>query len=79
MSTTTPVIVYSSNTCGYCKQLKKYLSDENIAFEERNVDTNDAYYDELEALGVSSLPVTLIGDAKILGMNTTRIKSALGM
>lgn len=79
MSTTAPVIVYSSNTCGYCKQLKKYLSDENIAFEERNVDTNDAYYDELEALGVSSLPVTLIGDTKILGMNTTRIKAALGM
>lgn len=79
MMSTTPVIVYSSTTCGYCTQLKKYLNDQNIAFEERNVDTNDAYYDELEAMGMSSLPVTVIGDAKILGMNTTRIKAALGL
>jgi len=78
MSTAAPeVIVYSSTSCTYCAQLKKYLNDQSIAFEERNIDTNDAYIDELQALGMSSLPVTVIGDTKILGLNPTRIKKAL--
>ncbi|MCS7463953.1 glutaredoxin family protein [Paenibacillus doosanensis] len=78
MSTaTTPVIVYSSTTCTYCKQLKTYLTDQNIAFEERNIDHNDAYREELQAMGMSSIPVTVIGDTRILGLNPTRIKKAL--
>jgi glutaredoxin len=77
MSAAAQVIVYSSNTCTYCKQLKQYLNEQSIAFEERNIDVNDAFIDELQALGVSSLPVTLIGDNKILGFNTTRIQKAL--
>ncbi|MDF2959571.1 MAG: NrdH-redoxin [Paenibacillus sp.] len=77
MSTATQVIVYSSNTCTYCKQLKQYLNDQSIPFEERNIDTNDAFIDELQAMGMSSLPVTVIGETKILGLNPTRIQKAL--
>lgn len=71
------VIVYSSHTCTYCKQLKTYLNAQNIPFEERNIDDNPAYGDELFAMGMRSLPVTLIGDQKILGLNPTRIQQAL--
>lgn len=77
MSNATEVIVYSSNSCMYCKKLKQYLNENSIAFEERNIDANDAFIDELQALGVSSLPLTLIGETKILGFNTTRIQNAL--
>lgn len=77
MSTATQVIVYSSNTCMYCKKLKQYLNENSISFEERNIDANDAFIDELQAMGVSSLPLTLIGDTQILGFNTTRIQNAL--
>jgi glutaredoxin-like protein NrdH len=72
-----PVIVYSSNTCTYCYQLKKYLNEQAIEFEERNIDVNNAFIDELQAMGVSSLPLTVIGETKILGFNTTRIQKAL--
>ncbi|MEK3719438.1 MULTISPECIES: glutaredoxin family protein [Paenibacillus] len=71
------VIVYTGNHCPYCNQLKKYLNEQNIAFEERNVETNDQYADELQNMGMSSIPVTVIGEHTILGMNTTRIKKAL--
>ncbi|MBE1446506.1 glutaredoxin family protein [Paenibacillus sp. OAS669] len=76
-TTTTQVIVYSSTTCTYCSQLKKYLTEQQIAFEERNIDVNEAYRDELEAMGMSSIPVTVIGETRILGLNPTRIKKAL--
>jgi glutaredoxin-like protein NrdH len=68
-ATASNVIVYSGTNCPYCAQLKKYLNEQNIAFEERNV--------ELHNLGMSSIPVTVIGENTILGLNPTRIKKAL--
>jgi glutaredoxin-like protein NrdH len=75
--TTANVIVYSGTNCPYCSQLKKYLNDQDIAFEERNVETNEQYAEELRSMGMSSIPVTVIGETKILGLNPTRIKKAL--
>jgi glutaredoxin-like protein NrdH len=75
--TTANVIVYSGTHCTYCAQLKKYLNEQNIAFEERNVETNEQYAEELRSMGMSSIPVTVIGETKILGLNPTRIKKAL--
>ncbi|TRY27508.1 glutaredoxin family protein [Brevibacillus sp. LEMMJ03] len=70
-------IVYSSTNCGFCKQLKTYLEEQNISYEERNIDENETYREELRRLGVMSVPLTLIGDKQILGFNPTRIKKAL--
>lgn len=70
-------IVYSSTNCGYCKQLKSFLEEQNIAFEERNIDENETYREELSRLGMMSVPLTLIGDKQILGFNPNRIKKAL--
>jgi glutaredoxin len=78
MSANTPrVFVYSSTHCVYCKQVKQYLTEQNVPFEERMVDTNDAFAEELMNMGMSAVPVTVIGDTKILGFNTARIQKAL--
>lgn len=76
MSTPT-AIVYSSTNCQYCSQLKQYLTDQQISYEERNIDTNPAYGEQLQQLGLISVPVTVIGDMQILGLNPSRIKKAL--
>ncbi|TMV47480.1 glutaredoxin family protein [Paenibacillus mesophilus] len=73
----TEAIVYSSTNCHYCAQLKQYLKDQNIAYEERNIDTNAEYAKQLEGMGLMSVPVTVIGEMHILGLNPTRIKKAL--
>ncbi|NRR22316.1 glutaredoxin family protein [Brevibacillus sp. MS2.2] len=70
-------IVYSSTNCNFCKQLKSYLTEQNISFEERNIDEKDEYGQELSRLGVMSVPLTVIGEKQILGFNPTRIKKAL--
>ncbi|MBP1156933.1 MULTISPECIES: glutaredoxin family protein [unclassified Paenibacillus] len=77
MSNTSNVIVYSSENCPYCMQLKKYLKDQQVDFEERNISLNEEYANELESMGISSVPLTVIGEHKILGMNITRLKKAL--
>jgi glutaredoxin len=70
-------IVYSSTHCHYCAQVKQYLRDQQIEFEERNIDANPEYAEELQKLGLMSVPVTVIGDKTILGLNPSRIRKAL--
>lgn len=67
-------IVYSSTNCVYCKQLKQYLEEQNLPYEERNIDENPAYGEELQRMGLMSVPVTVIGEKQILGFNPTRIQ-----
>ena len=34
------VTVYTTTRCPYCVMLKNFLSDQNIAFKEVNIETN---------------------------------------
>jgi len=70
-------IVYSSTNCNFCKQLKTYLDEQNISYEERNIDESDEFAQELHNLGIMSVPLTVIGEKQILGFNPNRIKKAL--
>ncbi|WGV61439.1 glutaredoxin family protein [Brevibacillus brevis] len=72
-------IVYSSTHCNFCQQLKSYLTEQNISFEERNIDEKEEYFQELSRLGVMSVPLTVIGEKQVLGFNPTRIKKALAV
>ena len=70
-------IVYTSSHCPYCTRVKSFLADKGIAFEERNVETNEAYAQQLLDTGIRSVPVIVIGKHRIVGMNTTEINRAL--
>ncbi|MBM7564935.1 glutaredoxin family protein [Paenibacillus sacheonensis] len=77
MSTTNPVIIYTSTHCNYCKQVKSFLSDRGVTYEERNIDLNDQYGEELWNTGLRSVPVTVVGERSILGFNQVELNRAL--
>lgn len=77
MSQHSNVIVYTGTHCHYCAQLKSYLKDQKIDFEEKNIEENDNYAEELWNMGMRSVPVTVIGETKILGFNPTRVEKTL--
>ena len=56
----------------------EYLSQKGIAFIERNVGRDPKAREELMALGLTSLPVLLIGDKRLTGFNPAQIDTALG-
>lgn len=70
-------IVYTSTNCSHCKQVKSYLTEQGVAFEERNIETNEDYAQEVWDMGVRAVPLTLIGDARIAGMNKTQFAKVL--
>jgi glutaredoxin len=57
--------------------VKEFLSRAGHAFESRNIEEDDAAYDELMALGARAVPVTVIDKEVIIGFDQTRLRAAL--
>lgn len=71
------VILYTSTNCPHCRQVKGYLADKGIEFEERNIEQNDEYAQQVWDMGVRAVPLTVIGENRVLGMNTTQFEKFL--
>jgi glutaredoxin len=72
------VIVYTNTNCPHCRQVKEYLTEKDVAFEERNIGQNDEYARQVWDMGMRAVPVTVIGDHRILGMNKLQFEKYLG-
>ena len=74
------VTVYSTPTCPWCKKTKEFLKANNIEFENKDVSSDDAASKTMiEKSGQMSVPVTDIDGTIIVGFDTDKIKSALGI
>lgn len=73
-----PVTVYTRTTCAPCKTVKYWLNKKGIAFTEKNVDENPEFAQEaFSKSGFTAVPVTVVGDKVIAGMNLSLISQAL--
>ncbi|MDR7319223.1 glutaredoxin family protein [Brevibacillus nitrificans] len=78
------VIIYTQTTCGPCQEEKMWLTSQQVAFEDRDIRKNDAYFQEAISLGASMTPVTLIKkdngeDVVIHGFDKEALKEALSL
>ena len=71
------VTVYTSNTCPYCTMAKDYLKDREVAFEEKNVQTDKEARQELMAMGYTGVPVICVDDQQIVGFDKARLDELL--
>lgn len=60
--------VYTTSTCPYCHALMSWLEDLGVEYEEINAENMP---------DITSVPVTEIGDKRIIGFDRPAIKSAL--
>ena len=57
--------------------VKEFLSREGHPFETKNIEDDDAAYDELMKLGARSVPVTVSDDRVVTGFDQARLREAL--
>ena len=57
--------------------MKEFLSREGHAFEARNIEEDDAAYEELMAMGARAVPVTVVGKEVVIGYDQARLRAAL--
>lgn len=80
------VTIYSTTTCPYCKMLKGYLSEKNIAYTEKVTDQDIASQEEMMKLseGFMGVPFTVITKddgsvVKIRGFDKAKVDETLGI
>ncbi|MGG0494851.1 glutaredoxin family protein [Priestia megaterium] len=54
------IIVFTQEDCIYCKKQKEWLSQNNIEYQEKNVDKDDEYRLELLERKIMGVPYTII-------------------
>jgi glutaredoxin len=57
--------------------VKEFLSQNNIAFTDRNIAEDEAALKELEKLGYMTTPVTLIDGEVVVGFDISKLRSLL--
>ncbi|MDO8619732.1 MAG: glutaredoxin domain-containing protein [bacterium] len=60
------LILYTKVGCGWCVRVRDFLTEKKVPFEEREVLTNKAFFDELLAKSEQTKTPTLDLDGAIL-------------
>lgn len=72
-----PVTVYTRTTCAPCRTVKYYLQKRGVVFTEKNIDDPDNQA-EFARLGTFSMvPLVVVGEHKIQGLNLGLLAEAL--
>lgn len=77
------ITIFTTNTCGYCVMVKKWLGSKGHSYQEVNLDQNPARQAEALALsGALTVPVTVVtkeDDTKevIVGFNLAKLAPAV--
>lgn len=81
MTTSQPkVIVFSTPTCSFCNQAKRYFREKNIRFTDVDVSKDQsAARDMMRRTGQMGVPVILINNKPIIGFDRPKINQMLNI
>jgi glutaredoxin len=63
----------------FCARVKEFLRQNNVAFTDRDITSDESALAELEKLGVMTTPVTVVDGEKVIGYDVNRLKVLLGL
>jgi glutaredoxin 3 len=72
--------IYSTPTCGFCKQAKEFLTEKNIPFTEYNVASDAEKRNELvEKSGQMGVPVIDVDGQILIGYDRATLAKLVGI
>ncbi|MFZ5585382.1 MAG: glutaredoxin family protein [Thermodesulfobacteriota bacterium] len=80
-----PIKLYALSTCSHCRNAKKFLDENQVAYDCVEVDLcpldqREALIDEVRKYNPNlSFPTLVIGDKVIVGYRENEIKELLGL
>jgi len=63
----------------FCQSVKEFLSQNGIAYEEKDVSANEAALHELMHMGVFTTPATVIDGEVVVGFDRKKLTELLGI
>ena len=77
---TLKIEIYSTPTCGFCKQAKEFLTENNIPFVDYNVATDAEKRNELvEKSGQMGVPVIDVDGQIMVGYDRATLAKLVGI
>ncbi len=76
---TPEIVVYSGTHCAPCDAVKAFLKENGFDYAEKNVNKDKEARQEMRAMGMVSIPVTVIGEHTIQGFDKPALQTALGL
>lgn len=73
------VVIYTSDSCGYCHAAKDFLKQNKISFVEHNISKDTEARRELTKKGYRSVPLILVNDKEILGFDKEELIKQLNL
>lgn len=73
------VVIYTSDTCGYCHAAKDFFDESGITYTEKNVSQDVDARKELISKKIRGVPYILVGDEAIEGFNRERLTELFGL
>jgi len=74
------VIVFSTPTCTFCNQAKRYFKEKNIKFTDVDVSKDQsAARDMMRRTGQMGVPVILINNKPVIGFDRNKINQMLNI
>jgi glutaredoxin len=61
----------------FCGKVKEFLSQNNIAFTDRNIAADETALTELEKLGYMTTPVSVIDGEVVVGFDVPKLRRLL--
>ncbi len=63
----------------FCQSVKEFLSQNEIAYEEKDVSADEAALHELMHMGVFTTPATVIDGEVVVGFDRKKLAELLGV
>lgn len=72
------ITIYTTPTCGFCRQTKEFFKEHNIKFKEINVNEDEKAAEKMiEKSGQYGVPVIDVNGEIIVGFDQEALKKAL--
>lgn len=71
------VIIYSSKTCGYCKQAKDYLRELGVEYIEKDVNSDFDAQRDMALMKATGVPVIKVDDDVVIGFDKVKLKNLI--
>lgn len=75
--TSARVVLYSTEWCGYCKQIRRFLDQKGIPYQAFDIEKDAQARKAYEALGGGGIPFVDVNGTLIRDYSTEKIMAAL--
>lgn len=74
------ITIYSTPTCHFCHMAKDFLTENNVAFTDYNVQTDlEKRQEMIEKSGQMGVPVIFVGDEMMVGYDKEKLAALAGI